>query len=133
MFRRESEKRTEKRDLAGILHNEIYRILNIQTSREPEQMSAHARHMSKMTLNHNSLVYQGILQTGNIRFFIRVLQNDLAEWYDVDGNFQFRNINHRLGIDIIKNLEDMEEKNKEYLKVFRISQLVTYLKRKLKG
>lgn len=90
MFKKSADSRENKREMAGILRNEINRILNILPSRIRERISSNKRHERNQYPDNR--VYAGLLHTGNIRFFNKELQDDLNEWYAIVDDFKFRKI-----------------------------------------
>lgn len=113
-WRKKSKERENKRDMARILRNEINRALNIVPNRDRERIAS-----GKNDRIPDSRIYSGLLQTGNIRFFSDEIQNELDEWYSSIDNFQFKGIDPDAGIKVIRDLENMEHKNKSYTQIWK--------------
>lgn len=109
VWQTDSKTRANKRDMARILRSEVMRILNIDPVRERERIIS-----SLDDRIPNNLIYLGLLQTGNIRFFDNELQDRLDGWYWSMDDFSFDRIDSDDGIELVKDLEHMEQKNISY-------------------
>lgn len=114
VLQKNSKTREDKRDMARILRHEVRRALSIVPSRERERIISDRRDRIP-----SGKVYSGLLQTGNIRFFSDEVQDNLDEWYLYIDNFKFDSIDHDAGLEVMRNLEEMERKNRSYKSMMR--------------
>ena len=112
VWQTKSKTRENKRDMARILRNEVRRVLDIMPNRERERIVS-----DRYDRLPDSRVYAGLLQTGNIRFFNDHLQDELYEWYSFIDDFHFK-VDVDAGINLVRDLERMEQKNRKYRKAF---------------
>lgn len=113
-----SERRANRRAMAEILRNEVDRIFNANPCRE-ERTYTEPRLANEKSLVPSNHVYLGLLQTGNIQFFNKGLQDNLHAWYGDFENFSPAHIDVDLGMKIMGDLDRMEEANRSYLQVVR--------------
>ena len=87
LLQKRSEKRENRRELAKILRNEIFRTLDKLSSVERDPTINKRSRI--LYLKPDSRVYEGLLNTGNIQFFSKNLQANLNVWYGGPGSLRF--------------------------------------------
>ena len=109
LWQKRSERKTNKRDMARILHTEIYQILDMIPSRENERIQS-----DKTYTFPTNTVHSGLLLTGNIRFFSSELQAKLNKWYSDLSDLEIIGWDVDNLITIIEELEEMRHENRSY-------------------
>ena len=110
VWQKNYEKRTNKRDMARILRNEISQILQIIPIRDGGRIVS-----DKIDVFPNNTIHSGLLLSGNIRFFNDNLQAKLNEWYSSVTGLKITDSDVADdAIKLIVELEDMERKNNSY-------------------
>lgn len=99
-FQKDIERRTEKRDLARIMRNEINNLIQVN------------HHIARNLMPPSEKAYDGLLHTGNIRYFSESMRITLGRIYE---NFDRSNIPrpNKAHEVLLKELEDMARNNME--------------------
>ena len=117
IIQKRMETKTNKYNISTILHGEIKRIIKVAKVNENiNSGNEQSRRLPSME------IYQGLLSSGNIKYFSSDLQDKLDEMYTYFKEAPL-NPNLNLGINIMSTLEKMIHANRNYRIIMGFSKL----------